>query len=132
MAISPSVTIIAPHDFSASTLLDDAVFVLDCPVKKIDGFSRCASLCRIDIPSSVEVISKEAIVASNSRLEQMLRFRGGTSLFRIEIPSSVELISDNAFSGYISLHAVIFASNIVLTTIGGFGQCMSLDCIEIH
>jgi hypothetical protein len=86
-------------------------------LKKISGFRKCTSLCRIEIPSSVEVIQtsgffgctslNELIFSSGSHLREICGFCECTSLCRIEIPSSVEVIGPSGFRDCPLLRVVI-------------------------
>jgi hypothetical protein len=86
-------------------------------LREVSGFCRCNSLCRIEIPSSVETIGddgfygctslKEVLFSSDSHFREIYGFCKCTSLCRIEIPSSVEMIWFPAFAGCTSLHVVI-------------------------
>jgi hypothetical protein len=63
-------------------------------VKKISEFRECTSLCRIEIPSSVEVIGEYG-------------FRGCTSLNEIVFSSDSHVKEVHGFGGSTSLHVVI-------------------------
>jgi hypothetical protein len=95
-------------------------------VNPISGLNGCTSLCRIEIPSSVEIIDgfncstslNELIFSTASHVTQINGFCGCTSLCRIEIPSSVEIVS--GFRGCTSLHVVIVQARCRLSQNQGF------------
>jgi hypothetical protein len=78
--------------------LAEVAFASDSNLRKIDGFCDCTSLCRIDIPSSVEIIfcpgfSKcrslaDVVLASDSHLREIAGFCDCASLCYISIPPS--------------------------------------------
>jgi hypothetical protein len=86
-------------------------------LREISGFCECTSLCRIEIPSSVEKIGfngfrectslNEIVFSSDSHLREISGFCECTSLCRIEIPSSVEKIGFYGFDGCTSLRVLI-------------------------
>jgi hypothetical protein len=110
-------------------------------IKEIGGFFMCGSLRRIEIPSSVEIISRygfsscssltEVIFASDCHIKEIGGFFMCGSLRRIKIPSSVEIISQRAFHYCSSLRKVIVASDYHVNEIDGFSRCRSLQRIEI-
>jgi hypothetical protein len=87
-------------------------------LREIDGFCECTSLCRIEIPSSVEEITlngffgctslNEIVFSSDSDLRTIEGFRRCTSLCQIEIPSSFEVIWASSFWDFPSFRVVIF------------------------
>jgi hypothetical protein len=97
--------------------LNEIVFSPDSYLREIYGFGDCTSLCRVEIPSSVETIGpdgfggctslNEIVFPSDSHLREINGFSECTSLCRIEIPSSVEVISNDAFQSSPSLRVVI-------------------------
>jgi hypothetical protein len=103
--------------FVGCASLNDIVFSPDSHLRDLNGFCACTSLCRIEIPSSVEVIGMRGFLqstslseidfSSDSHLREIDGFRQCTSLCRIEIPSSVEMIGSNGFRGCTSLRVVI-------------------------
>jgi hypothetical protein len=102
---------------------------------------RCTSLCRIEIPSPVEVIGllsfcecislNDLIFSSPSQLRVIHGLERCTSLCRIEIPSLVAVIGDYAFYECAVPNEVIFSSDTDLREIHGFWKCRSLYRIEI-
>jgi hypothetical protein len=90
-------------------------------LREICGFQECTSLCRIELPSSVETIMvlsfrgctslNEVIFSSDSHLREIDGFRKSTSLRRIEIPSSVEKIPGFGFHECTSLNEIILSSD---------------------
>jgi hypothetical protein len=78
-------------------------FGSDSQLKEIYGFTKCTSLCRIEFPSSFEIIGwygfnectslTEIIFPSESHLKKINGFEKCTSLCRIELPSSIKIIS---------------------------------------
>jgi hypothetical protein len=86
-------------------------------LREIDGFSGCKSLCRIEIPWSVEVINfyvfqgctslNEIVFSSDTRLREILWLWECTSLYRIQFPSSLENMEYVSFSRCTSLRVVI-------------------------
>jgi hypothetical protein len=114
-------------------------FSSDSQLKSISGFEGCTSLCRIEIPSLVEIIGfdgfrrctslNEIIFSSDSQIKDIQGFGGCTSLCRIEIPSSVAII--NGFSECTSLNEIVFSSDSQIKEISGFEGCTSLCRIEI-
>jgi hypothetical protein len=48
--------IIPPRKFTGLKQLNRVSFASDSQVKQIDGFGNCTSVCRIEFPSSVEII----------------------------------------------------------------------------
>jgi hypothetical protein len=56
ITIGDSVEIIGRQDFNDCKSLKRIIFSSGNPLRKIAGFERCRSLCRIEIPSSVEVL----------------------------------------------------------------------------
>jgi hypothetical protein len=89
-------------------------------LQELGGFQECHSLCRIEIPSSVEIISwpgfcecaslRDIIFSFDSHLRELAEFQECTSLCRIEIPSSVEIIEQFALNRCPSLQQVTFAT----------------------
>jgi hypothetical protein len=79
-------------------------------VKRIDGFEECRSLCRIEIPSSLEIIGElgfcectsltEIIFSSDSQVKKIYGFRNCTSLgalnFLYRLRSLGRMVSMNA------------------------------------
>jgi hypothetical protein len=90
--------------------LSEIVFSKESRVQEICGFSRCLSLLRIEIPSSVEMIEgsgfdgctslNEVFFSPVSQLKTIAGFRGCTSLVRVEIPSSVKIIRSFDFANW--------------------------------
>jgi hypothetical protein len=75
---------------SEISLLDDISFLFssDSHLKEIVGFRGCTSLCRIEIPSSVETIGIGAFFGSTSLrviiIRPGCRIRGNTGLHMIK------------------------------------------------
>jgi hypothetical protein len=117
------------------------IFSSDNQIRIIDGFQQCTSLCRIEIPASVEEIGQSGfreclslnsvLFPSDSHLRIIEGFQQCTSLCRIEIPTSVEEIGQSGFRGCSSLNDVIFSWDSRLRRIAGFEQCRVLCRIEI-
>jgi hypothetical protein len=105
-------------------------------VKEIGGFGSCTSLCRIVIPSSVEIISqlgfyscsalKEVIFASDCHVKEIGGFSACRSLRRIEIPRSVEVISADGLSECVLLRLAEFSRGSRMTKNLGFRRCKAL------
>jgi hypothetical protein len=86
-------------------------------LREIGGFGECTSLCRIEIPSSVETILEngfcgctslnEIVFSSDTHLREIAGFARCTSLCRIELPLSLEKIEYGGFCGCTSLRIVI-------------------------
>jgi hypothetical protein len=100
-------------------LIRSTLFRRDLCTRWIAGRGRaCATLCRIELPSSIEVIGSdsfggcsslnELIFASDSHLREIGGFRECISLCRIEFPSSVEVIGSSGFRGCTLLRVVRF------------------------
>jgi hypothetical protein len=127
--------------FHGCISLNEVVFSSDSHLKGIDGFGKCTSLCRIEIPSSIDKICisgflgctslNELIFLSDNHLKQIDGFYECTSLCRIEIPSSVEKIENNGFFECTSMKEVIFSRESHLRELEGFHKCTSLYRIEI-
>jgi hypothetical protein len=139
--IDSSVENIELNDFFQWGSLKAIIFRSDSHLRKIGGFTKCASLWRVEIPSSVEVINmnaffgspslSEVIFSSESHLMEIDGFQYCTSLCRIEIPSSVEVINFWGFFECTSLSEVSFSIDSHLREIHGFIGCTSLSRIEI-
>jgi hypothetical protein len=119
----------------------EVIFSADSRLNEIDGFVRCTSLSRIEIPASVEKIGitafsgcsglTEVIFSADSRLREIDGFRECTSLSRMEIPGSVEEIGHEAFSRCSCLTEVTFEINGCLKQLSGFAKCRSLRRLEV-
>jgi hypothetical protein len=100
--------------FRGCTSLIEIPFLSNSHVATIDGFCECASLCRIEIPSSVEIIDvsgfhgwislNEIMFSADSHVKKMDGFQGCTSLCRIELLSSSEIVY--GFGGCFRLRVV--------------------------
>jgi hypothetical protein len=109
-------------------------------LREISGFRGCISLCRIELPSSVEKIGlygfhgcrslNEVVFSSDSHLREIFGFRGCTSLCRIELPSSVEVIGKSGFSGGTSLRVVVVGAGCRMKANGGLGMIKSFLVYE--
>jgi hypothetical protein len=109
--------------------LNEIVFSSGSHLKEIGAFCDCTSLSRIEIPSSIEVITfngflgcrslKEIALSSDSHLRELDGLGYCTSLCRIEIPSSVEVIGHGGFARCPSLHVVIIRAGCRLSRKGG-------------
>jgi hypothetical protein len=110
-------------------------------VKTISGFGGCISLCRIEVPSSVEVIGvygfdkcrslNEIVFSSGSHLRGISGFGGCTSLCRIELPSSVEVIGTYGFNQCTSLRVVMVGAGCRMRANGGFGKIKAFFVYEV-
>jgi hypothetical protein len=127
--------------FRGWTSLVAVRFASNSRLRAIHGFDSCTSLCRIEIPASVQIISifgfmgcsslNEIVFASNSRLRELRGFRSCTSLHRIEILAYVKIISCSGFFTCSSLNEIIIKSDSRLRELRGFCSCTSLHRIEI-
>jgi hypothetical protein len=59
VTITSTVECMTGDAFFRSTWLREILFASDCHLKQIDGFQGWTSLCRIEIPSSVEIITED-------------------------------------------------------------------------
>lgn len=113
-------------------------------VRRVVGFSRCPNLTRVSIPSSVEVIGKDAFsfCASLSDVEfrapsQLREIEGGafrgSGLRKITIPKGVVELGKYAFADCGKLSRIDFAPSSALSKIGSdaFYGCRSLERIEL-
>jgi hypothetical protein len=122
--------------------LSTIVFSTAGHLRQIKGFQACTSLCRIEIPSSVEIISSngfdhctslnELVFSTASHLRTIDGFQACTSLCRIEIPSSVEQIGDCGFAFCRSLSEIIFSSHSCIRQIFGFRDGPSLRLVDFR
>jgi hypothetical protein len=111
-------------------------------LREIGGFDKCTSLCRIEILSSVEIITEsgftgctslnEIIFSIDSHLREIGGFHFCTSLCRIDIPSSVEIISQYGFFRCKSLSKVTFAVDSRVQIIKGFNKCTTFLVHQDH
>jgi hypothetical protein len=105
-------------------------------VKGIGGFGSCTLIYRIEIPSSVEIISThgfcscssvtEVLAESECHVRDIGRFFECRSLWRIEIVQSVEVISAMAFSECVLLRLVEFSRDSGTRKNLGFRGCRGL------
>jgi hypothetical protein len=119
----------------------EVIFATDSRLRSINGFERCTSLSRLEIPACVEEIHAwafcecsgltEVIFATDSRLRTLAGFERCTSLSQLAIPASVEEIHFWAFCECSGLKEVIFATDSRLKEINGFRGCRSLNRMEI-
>jgi hypothetical protein len=82
--------------FNVRRSLNEIILASDSHLRKILGFGGCTSLCRLEIPSSVETIGFDGFLectslneigfSSYSHLKVIDGFRKCTSLCRPEIP----------------------------------------------
>jgi hypothetical protein len=117
------------------------IFAVGGCLRMIDGFGECLSLCRVEIPASVEKIESKAfagctsltevIFAAGSHLKTISGFGKCTSLCRVEIPASVEAIQATAFAGCKALAEVIFPSDSHLRSLDGLRGCDSLIRLDL-
>jgi hypothetical protein len=118
------------NSFSECTSLSEVTFSADSHRRGIKGFQECTSLCRIDIPASVETLGSdsfdectslsEVIFSADSHLTLISAFGRSTSLCGIDIPASVKIIVHGAFNECISLNEVLFSVDSHLSHIAGF------------
>jgi hypothetical protein len=93
------------------------IFSSNSHLREINGFQHCTSLCRLEIPSTIERIGwfgflrstslNKMIFSSNSHLREIDRFQHCTSLRQIDIPSSIETIGNGGFFGYSTLRLIV-------------------------
>jgi hypothetical protein len=110
-------------------------------LKRISGIQKCTSLCRIELPSSLEIIGQfglnectslnEIIFTPDSHLQVISGIQSCTSLCRIEFPSSLEIIDQFGLNECTSLTEIIFSSDSHLKAIHGIQMCTSLSQIEL-
>jgi hypothetical protein len=127
---------------SEDIALVNVVFESERNIRKLDGFGRCPSLCRIVIPPTVEVISwssfhqcnllRAVIFERPSRLSCIDEFYDCSVLSEIYLPSSVRVISENAFLNRTSLARLIFDMPSSNQMGDGFSSCASLSRVELH
>jgi hypothetical protein len=108
--------IIKEKDYKDDKSLKEVIFSTSNHLKAIHGFCGCTSLCRIEIPSSVEKIAvfafhgctslREVAFSSDSHWKKFAGFHNCTSLYQIEIPSSVEKHEIFDFKAFLSLRVV--------------------------
>jgi hypothetical protein len=111
-------------------------------LREIDGFGYCTSLCRIEIPSSGEMIRpngfvgcrslRTVIFSSESHLREINGFGYCTSLCRIEIPLSVEMIWHDAFRDCPSLCVVIIRAGCRLRRKEGLQNVRSFVFLKMN
>jgi hypothetical protein len=116
--------------------LNEIVFSSDSHLKNISGFGECTSLCRIEIPSSVEAIwdkgfsgcisLNEIVFSSDSRLRILCGFHECTSLCRIENPSSVERLTCSSFPGCASSMTLFCHPTVISERFLGFKNAHQL------
>ena len=89
-------------------------------VEEIDNgaFKKCASLVKVNIPSTITVIGSSA-------------FEDCTSLTEITIPTSVKEIEDNLFTGCSSLTTVNLHDGITSIQHNAFKKCSALETIKL-
>jgi hypothetical protein len=100
-----------PSSGSKNASLAEVVFASDFIHNETDGFHERMSFCRIEIPSSVEIIVQMAFVgcaslnellfSSNCNLKEIDGFQECAARWRI--PTSVKIICHGGFSGCTSL-----------------------------
>jgi hypothetical protein len=127
--------------FSECEALTEVIFAADSHLQVINGFQVCPSLCRLEIPTTVEQIGstsfstckalREVTFAAPSRLQVINGFQECRALCRVEIPASVVVITEESFSECRALTEVIFAPESCLRVINGFQECRSLHRVEI-
>jgi hypothetical protein len=93
--IDDSVEIISRTDFQSCSSLNEVILSSDSHLKEIRGFRECTSLCRIEIPSSVEVIDIGCPISLSHRLLRS-SFRQLKHRVFIQVPR--RLYSENEFS----------------------------------
>jgi hypothetical protein len=136
--IGRRIQIIPAGEFTGQKQLNRAIFSSDSQVKEINSFEMCASLCRIDFPSSLEAIGEsgfyectsltEIIFPSDSQLKQINGFRKCKSICRIELPSSLEIIRESGFNECTSLSEIIFSRDNRLKKI----KLTQISCSTLH
>jgi hypothetical protein len=129
--------------FSGWDSLESVTFAISGRLREMRGFCESISLCRIEIPDSVELIGgrgqrgcfagcsalAEVLFGAHGHLREIDGFSDCVSLVRLDLPVSLELI--NGFNRCAALVEVTFPADGRLRRIDGFSDCVSLVRIEI-
>jgi hypothetical protein len=84
--IPASVEVIKTRAFSNCTALREVIFATASCLRVMNGFQQCRSLCRLDLPASVERIS-----SSDDNSRHMLELESGLSLEELVLPSGTRV-----------------------------------------
>jgi hypothetical protein len=127
-------SVIMLSDFIISTVCQEVLFVPNSRLQVVDGFMKCMSFSLVDIPGSVEMITrrsftewaslKELRIGADSCLRQIAGFEKYISLCCIAFPARVEMMGPNSFLECTSLNEVLFAADSYLRKIKGLDRCM--------
>ncbi len=143
IVIPKSVTHIGAEAFSGCKILKSITFEegIQLPAIHAATFRFCEMLERLEIPSTVKLIEKEAFRGCATLVHLQLPqgvttlseevFAGCKSLSVIELPSTVTVIEDQAFLGCLALTEFALPASLTEISPGLFSGCSSLASIRI-